>query len=358
MIKSCLNHPERLLVSPNFVVLYPQGVFPIHDRRQFFSLSQKKSYWMFPPIGGWQGALARRIREVDFILITCPSLFNQEELGKYLRPDMGKSIVYLCTSCLLNQSLPENDVSDLMDFKKWYQAQVDEDGAYFCTENDHLSFILMNNPFLMLRDEDYLGVFGKVTYQLYSKSETERINEFTFCKTVRSILFLERWPEPKTMVVMKCRRDSELEEYVFDSTRSDTYNLCRITGAKLRYFNKVLIKKSGFYINTEGHFMPHNNGRWIPEGEIVYQDPQGAIWSLLTLERIDTIKRLFLFRDNTPWVHIASMDISILKGFQCQMFDRIIFLEDRRAQYFTKEDHYTLSRCAKEVIVYTDWVRD
>jgi hypothetical protein len=297
---------------------------------------------MFPPIGAWGHVLRKRLKETRFVIIACPTVFDFEELSKYNL--QGKHVLFLCTNDFVNVDLPE--AHDLYEFSRWYERNVDFDGAYFCVEDKLTSFRLIKNARVTVTETDHPEYFGTLRNLSYSIREgRETRNTFHFCPIINSLVFAESWPKPLTIVVM----NSKINVLVKQEGKSKLEIMVETAYRELGYYKNAVQKKTPFYINKKGHFSVHNAGRWHPEGEIVYSDGK-QILSMLTGKRVTDASRMFLHNGN--WLKLTALDISLLRGMMLPMFDMIIFLTHPKHEVFCESHEYILRRCARNVIVY------
>jgi hypothetical protein len=347
MIKSSYPEdadPSKPILRFDSLVLYPPGIFPLEHRKEFYSLSEQKTYWMFPPIGAWQHVLMKRMKQVKFVLLVCPHLINHEELLKYGLTN--KHLLYFCTNSLLNVFCPE--AHDLTEFEKWYSANIDPEGGYYCTEDKITSFQLMTSrPWVIADESTCPGYFGVIQRKQYSMRKTQAIpNTFRYCEIVRNLLKLDKWPEAKTVIVTKTK-PSELVE---NDGKTRLEVMLETANNNLGYFKYDVRKKSGIYINKKGHFSLYDAGRWFPEGELVVCDG-GCITSLLTGIKVNCLPRMFF--QSGLWLHVLALDITHLSKMLVPMFDKIIFFDDKNSLFFGEEDELVLRRCAKHVIIFS-----
>lgn len=346
MIKSSYPEdadPSKPILRFDSLVFYPTGMIPLEHRQEFYTLSEQKTYWMFPPIGAWQHVLMKRMKQVKFVLLVCPNLINHKELLKY--GVNNKHVLYFCTRSLLNVFCPE--AHDLQDFEGWYKAEFDEEGGYYCTEDKITSFKLISGrPWVHVLENDYPGYFGTLERKQYSLWKPQVPNSFRYCKIIENIMSLDRWPQPKTIIVTK-QKPFELYE---DPGKSYIEVMVQTANGDLGYFRQKVRAKSGVYINKKGHFSPFDAGRWFPEGEFAFYDGK-SITSLLTGTLISTSPRLFF--QSGLWLLTMAVDISLLSNMLVPMFDTIIFLDDRSHLWFGEEDELIMRRCAKHVIIFS-----
>lgn len=346
MIKT--SYPEDIpeeapILRFDSVVLFPRDVFPLRQRKRIYELSEEKTYWTFPPFGAWRVVLQTRIKRAKFIIVACAHVFDFGELMKYNLT--GKHVILLCTSDLVNVDLP--GAHCLRDFENWYRLNIDSDGANYCTEHTETSFQLLSQAYVTVLESDHPEYYGAIVEKTYHPGPvySDSVN-FRYCNTIRQLMKLERWPEPKTVIVMH-RAPSELLEQSGKSWVEINVETCNLELGD--YYRRSIWKKSHLYVNKKGHFSIHNAGRWYPEGEMLFFNGSRLV-SLLTGEQISESPRIFFQPGN--WIHVLALPLCLLRNNLFQMFDRIIFLTDRRHLPLLESDENMLRRCAKEVVIF------